>query len=66
MKAHTWVYTKLCELNKPYYNVELVLKNKIELLLREGLRNKIKKKYGIFHTFLPPPHSGGVKYGIYL
>ena len=34
-------------------------------VVREGLKNKIKKKYGIFHTFLTPP-SGGVKYGIYL
>ena len=35
-------------------------------MIREGFKNKIKKKYGIFHTFFTPPPSGGVKYGIYL
>ena len=36
----------------------------LDILLREGFKNKVKKKYGIFHTFLTPP-SGGVKCGIY-
>ena len=44
---------------------EQFLKRENIVYLREGFKNKIKKKYGIFHTFLTPP-SGGVKYGIYL
>ena len=35
------------------------------LCFREGFRNKIKKKCGIFHTFFTPP-PGGVKCGTYL
>ena len=36
------------------------------ILIREGLRNKIKKKYGIFHTFLTPPARGGKVWNLFM
>ena len=35
-------------------------------IVREGLRNKIKKKYGIFHTFLTPPARGGKVWNLFM
>ena len=42
--------------------VDAVTKKK----LREGLRNKIKKKYGIFHTFLTPPLRWGKVWNLFM
>ena len=34
--------------------------------IREGFKNKIKKKYGIFHTFLTPPLRGGKVWNLFM
>ena len=36
----------------------IIKKKKIIFLFREGFKNKIKKKCGIFHTFFTPPPGG--------
>ena len=36
-------------------------------LFRKGFRNKIKKKYGIFHSFFtPPPLRGGKVWNLFM
>ena len=34
--------------------------------VREGFKNKIKKKYGIFHTFLTPPLRWGKVWNLFM
>ena len=34
--------------------------------IREGFKNKIKKKYGIFHAFLTPPLRWGKVWNLFM
>ncbi len=43
-----------------------VFLGKLDRALREGFKNKIKKKYGIFHTFLTPPLRWGKVWNLFM
>ena len=38
----------------------------VTIWIREGFKNKIKKKYGIFHTFFTPPLRWGKVWNLFM